>query len=54
MKYIALVIMLGGLAVAFFAGMSMIVLAFRKSLLWGLAYLVVPFACARVSPPLLG
>ncbi len=44
MKYIALVIMLGGLAVAFFAGMSMIVLAFRKSLLWGLAYLVVPFA----------
>lgn len=44
MKFVALVIMVGGFAVSFFAGMSMIVLAFRKSLLWGLAYLFVPFA----------
>jgi len=44
MKYVALLIMLSGLAVAFFAGISMMILAFRKSVLWGLAYLFVPFA----------
>jgi hypothetical protein len=43
MKYIALVVILGGFLVSFYASLWLAVLAFRRSVLWGLIYLFVPF-----------